>query len=49
MTRTRTEINRRATAARRLVLQRLRDERPALYQRWLSEAYAELDARADTE
>ena len=41
---TRQEINRRAAAARRLVLARLKAEKPALYRRWLDEAYATLDA-----
>lgn len=44
MTRTRQDINRRAAAARRIVLRRLADERPRVYQRWMAEAYAALDA-----
>lgn len=42
MTLTRTEINRRAAAARRIVLRRLADEQPATYQLWITEAYSAL-------
>ena len=41
---TRQEINRRAAAARRLVLARLKAEQPAQYERWMREAYDQLDA-----
>ena len=41
---TRQEINRRAAAARRSVLQRLRREQPDNYRQWMQDAYAELDA-----
>lgn len=40
----RQEINRRAAAARRMVLKRLQLEQPQTYERWIVEAYAELDA-----
>lgn len=43
MTRSRQEINRRAAAARRIVLKRLADEKPKVYERWLAEAYRQLD------
>ncbi len=43
MTRTRAEINRRAAAVRRMVLQRLQAEQPALYRSWMDEAYRLLD------
>ena len=39
MTLTRQEINRRAAAARRIVLRRLADEQPATYRLWITEAY----------
>ena len=42
MTLTRTEINRRAAAARRIVLRRLAKQQPATYQLWLREAYISL-------
>lgn len=41
---TRQEINRRAAAARRMVLKRLQTELPRTYDEWLDQAYAELDA-----
>jgi hypothetical protein len=39
----RSAINRRAAAARRAVLARLRREQPATYEQWLAEAYDEYD------
>lgn len=47
MTLTRQEINRRAAAARRLVLKRLQREQPKIYDAWLGEAYEQLDAEDD--
>jgi hypothetical protein len=44
MTLTRQEINRRAAAARRIVLRRLAEQQPATYRLWIAEAYRQLDA-----
>lgn len=41
----RSAINRRAAAARRAVLARLRREQPATYEQWLAEAYDEYDRK----
>lgn len=46
---TRREINRRAAAARRLVLRRLAEQQPATYALWLTEAYRQLDADGQPE
>ncbi len=40
---TRKEINRRAAAARRLILRRLAEQQPATYALWLTDAYRQLD------
>jgi len=46
---TRQQINRRAAAARRLVLRRLAEQQPATYALWLAEAYGKLDADGQPE
>ena len=45
MTLTRTEINRRAAAARRIVLRRLAKQQPDTYRAWLDEAYISLQQK----
>lgn len=49
MARSRQDINRRAAAARRLVLKRLANEKPKLYEQWMRQAYATLDAAEESE